>query len=203
MPTLTRLRTVVVATLTAILSCPGTQASGQNPEPIPLELKNGLAQARGKITKDDPVETRTGFPYLKGAPYKVYAVKLQAGQMYRLDMVSADVKTLDPFLRLETASGKVLAADDDSGENLNARIIFRSKEDGTYHLIATSFARQTGTFTIVVRHLAFLNQKRIIWIYHGGYFKKIDEQRWMETNPDGTWYFQEQARNADFIELHD
>jgi hypothetical protein len=66
-------------------------------------------------------------------------------------MVSFDPKALDPYLYVDDATGKQLAEDDDSGGGLNARIVLRAEQDGTYRIRATSFNAGGGTFTLTVR----------------------------------------------------
>ncbi len=83
-----------------------------------------------------------------------YQVKLLADKTYVIDMVSPDQKALDPYLRLFDAAGKKLAEDDDSGGGLNARIVFRSQQDGTYRIEASSFNVGRGAFTLTVREQA-------------------------------------------------
>src|SRR5262249_50097537 len=77
-------------------------------------------------------------------------VKLAAGKTYVIDLVSPDPKALDPFLVLSDAAGKKLAEDDDSGGGLNARILFRAAQDGTFRIRATSFNAGRGEFTLTV-----------------------------------------------------
>jgi serine/threonine protein kinase len=81
----------------------------------------------------------------------VYQVKLNAGKVYVIDMISPDPKALDPYLVLKTADGRYLAEDDDSGGNLNARIVYRALSDGVYRIHATSFNAGSGAFTLTVR----------------------------------------------------
>lgn len=67
-------------------------------------------------------------------------------------MTSPDTKTLDPYLFLKDANGKVLAEDDDSGGFPNARITFTATKTGTYHIVASSFeGRGNGEFTLIMR----------------------------------------------------
>src|SRR5215831_4607100 len=61
-----------------------------------------------------------------GARQLLYQVKLEEGKTYQIDMISPDQKALDPFLVLQDAAFKKLAEDDDGGEGLNARIVFRA-----------------------------------------------------------------------------
>jgi hypothetical protein len=113
---------------------------------IPLELKDGQARVTAKLTKEDPQDTSSMG---RGTPCKVYSVELKAGKEYQIDMVS---KEFDAYLRLETPEGKQVAADDDSGGALNARIIFLPVKDGKYRVITTTFANPSvGEFTLTVR----------------------------------------------------
>ena len=60
---------------------------------------------------------------------------------------------LDPYLYLENPMKNIVAQDDDSGGNLNARILFRATTDGEYRIIATALsdARAIGAYTVTVR----------------------------------------------------
>jgi hypothetical protein len=75
---------------------------------------------------------------------------MTAGKTYMLDMFSAE---FDTYLRLEDGKGKLLAENDDiSPENLNSRIIFNCKKDGTYRIVATSFQQVgRGAFVLIIR----------------------------------------------------
>ncbi len=84
----------------------------------------------------------------------VYRVKLAAGTTYTIDMVAPNQPALDPYLVLTDAAGKRLAEDDDSGGGLNARIVFRPEQAGTFRIVATSFNNGTGDFTLTVRDAA-------------------------------------------------
>jgi tetratricopeptide (TPR) repeat protein/tRNA A-37 threonylcarbamoyl transferase component Bud32 len=84
-------------------------------------------------------------------PALVYQVKLAAGKTYMIEMVSPDPKAIDPFLVLSDAAGKMLAVDDDSGGGLNARIIFRPPQDGTFRIRAASVDSDRGEFNLTVR----------------------------------------------------
>jgi CHAT domain-containing protein/tetratricopeptide (TPR) repeat protein len=80
-----------------------------------------------------------------------YKVKLLAGKTYVIDMISPDQQALDPFLRLLDEKGKQLAEDDDGGEGLNARIIWKAGLAGVHRIVATSFGDGRGPFTLTVR----------------------------------------------------
>src|SRR5206468_3016980 len=72
----------------------------------------------------------------RNGPCKIHRINFSKGKVYQIDMTSTD---FDAYLRIEDAAGRHLAADDDSGGQLNARIIFKAPEDGTYRIIATAF----------------------------------------------------------------
>lgn len=97
----------------------------------------------GKLTDADPKDPG------RGAPSKAHVVRLKAGQVYTIDLVSSQ---FDAFLRLQDNKGKQLAEDDDSGGGLNARIIFKCPRDGEYRVICTSFnAQGRGAYVLTVR----------------------------------------------------
>jgi hypothetical protein len=106
-----------------------------------LAFKEGLAKVDGSIKSDDEKDKA------QKVPCKIYTVDLKAKQNYKIDMVS---KELDSFLRLESADGKELAKDDDSGGGVNARINFRCPEDATYRVICTTFFGGIGPFTLTI-----------------------------------------------------
>jgi formylglycine-generating enzyme required for sulfatase activity len=96
-----------------------------------------------QLTRDDPLDKK-----LTNSHAKVHTVKLAAGKTYFIDMVS---KQLDSYLRLEDVGGEQLGEDDDSGGDLNARIVFNAVKDGSYRVIATSFeGGKTGPYTLSV-----------------------------------------------------
>lgn len=122
-----------------------------------LSLVPGLAPAGGgkekdkdrdfkvedKLTKDDPRDP------VRNAAQKVHKIQMKAGKVYTIDMVS---KEFDCFLRLEDPMGKELDQDDDSGGDLNARIIFNCSKDGEYRVICTAFSPEgVGNFVLTVK----------------------------------------------------
>jgi hypothetical protein len=81
---------------------------------------------------------------------KLYSFEFKAGSTYTIDLGS---QVFDSYLYLfDGKSGKLLAQDDDSGGNLDSRIVYRAERDGVYHVFATSLGgRDTGAFTLSVR----------------------------------------------------
>ena len=74
---------------------------------------------------------------------------MKAGNVYTIDMVSTE---LDSYLRLLDPKGNQLEEDDDSGGNLNARIIFNCTKDGDYKVVTTSFGPDMkGAYSLTVK----------------------------------------------------
>jgi predicted Zn finger-like uncharacterized protein len=125
----------------------GGQGGQAKPGAIRLQMANGQASVGAQLTFQDPVD-----PTAPGCRAKLYQIDLQAGRTYQIDMVSPNPNVLDPFLRIEDMNGRELAQDDDSGGNLNARIIFSPPVTGSYIIYATTFRdNTTGPFTLTVR----------------------------------------------------
>src|ERR1019366_2526017 len=120
-----------------------------------LAITVGFTQAGGEkdfrvaaqFTKDDPKEPQ------RGAPSQAHVGPLKAGKTYTIDMVSTDV---DSFLRLLDEKGKQLEEDDDSGGNLNARIVFACTKDGSFKVVCTTFGAPDtlGSYTLTVKSSA-------------------------------------------------
>ena len=98
---------------------------------------------QGVLTPGDPLDR-----VRPGSYHVVHVYRMTAEKTYTIDLISP----WDNFLRLENAQGQQLAQDDDSGGNLNARIVFRAPQDGWYRIIVTSFAAgASGNYTLKVR----------------------------------------------------
>jgi hypothetical protein len=79
---------------------------------------------------------------------KTYTFKMVEGKTYQIDMIAV----YDTYLRLENAAGDQVAADDDSGGNLQARIIYPSPKTQDYTIICTTYSGGvTGKFNLTVR----------------------------------------------------
>jgi hypothetical protein len=70
---------------------------------------------------------------------------MQEGKTYVINLTST---AFDSYLILESPGGQAVARDDDSGGNLNARIIYRAAEAGTYRVIVTALNARTGPFQL-------------------------------------------------------
>src|SRR5438067_2054358 len=75
-------------------------------------------------------------PHRPGCYEQLHVVNLIAGTTYTIDMRSNQI---DSYLYLEDSAGNVLAQDDDSGGNHDARIVFTPTVSGTYNVVATTF----------------------------------------------------------------
>ncbi|MCI0462344.1 MAG: redoxin domain-containing protein [Gemmataceae bacterium] len=127
-----------VALLAVGMAVVGQAQAGGKKEKPDKEIR-----IQGKLTKDDPRDR------VRNAASKVYPVTLKRGKTYTIDMVSTQ---FDSYLRLEDARGKELAQDDDSGGNLNSRIIFACQADGEYKVICTAFnAQGMGDYVLTVK----------------------------------------------------
>lgn len=123
--------------------------NGQLQMQIPSEMVRPIEKNANKILD---IVGRIGFDDKtpNGKLGKVYTVDLKADRTYVIDLISLD---FDSYLYLFDSKGKLLAQDDDSGGNLDAMIVFRPENDGTYFIHATTLSgRQTGAFSLVVRN---------------------------------------------------
>jgi hypothetical protein len=110
-----------------------------------VELQTALS-VNERLTKQEPA-----YPQ-RGGPHKVHTVRLEAGKNYEIAMTS---RAFDSYLFLEDSAGKVLLEDDDGGEALNARLVFRPVKTDTYRIVATTFERgapstNPGAYTLTV-----------------------------------------------------
>ena len=101
---------------------------------------------KDKLDKDDKLYDKKH--------HKVFVVELEAGKGYQIDMKS---KQVDSYLFLESPDGKVVAKDDDSGGERDARVNYKATVSGKYKIIATHFEKpfngydKFGEFTLTVR----------------------------------------------------
>jgi hypothetical protein len=99
----------------------------------------------GRLTLNDPPDRVRGVMGCRG---RVHSYRMKAGTMYTIRMLS---NQFDSYLRLEDPNGIAIMEDDDGDGFPNARIVFTAPRDGTYRLVATSFAPHTGgSYQIVV-----------------------------------------------------
>ncbi len=81
-----------------------------------------------------------------GSHYKLFTFQGFAGQGVQIDLMST---AFDAYLYLRDSSGNDIAHDDDSGGNLNSRIIQTLPYSGTFQIVAnTLHAGASGPFTL-------------------------------------------------------
>ncbi len=82
------------------------------------------------------------------APYHVYTLDGRRGQRLVIDLMSSD---FDAYLSLRDQDGYVVGSDDDSGEDMNARLRTVLPRDGRYRLVVTAFSENgRGRYTLAV-----------------------------------------------------
>ena len=110
-----------------------------------------LLKKEDKLTADDP---KYQLSFNKAA-FKAYPLKMKAGGTYIIDMVRSNPNDnqLDPYLYLENPMKNIVDSNDNSGGNLNARIMYRASMDGEYRIIATAASDRMaiGAYTLTVR----------------------------------------------------
>jgi hypothetical protein len=128
------------------------------PNAGPVAVKNVKAPTDGLTIQIESFLDRADTPEaVRRFPCKIHAVKLDKETSYQIDLVGHN--NLDTFLRLLDENHKVLAEDDDSGGNLNARIRHKTKKGGIYFIVATTFAGGEGDYTLSVRKVDVVVRK--------------------------------------------
>jgi hypothetical protein len=109
---------------------------------------DGSFRQNNQLTQFDPVTP-------ENLRHKLYAVRMEANRTYEIDMISND---FDAYLNVVDDTARIVAADDDSGGNLNARIIFTPVRGGLFHIEATHCPQEfqpdfptTGKYTLIIR----------------------------------------------------
>lgn len=96
------------------------------------------------IANFDPI-----YP-VNGNRYRSFNLPVQAGRTYVIELNRLPGQTIDPYLYLEDANFNILAHDDDSGGNLNARIVYTATRTEQLTIIVTSFSGGTGAMNLTV-----------------------------------------------------
>lgn len=142
----------------SLVRTPGN-TTGIVPSPPPPNLVKGksLLDDAGTLTKKSP----TNYPGKNGNPYKLYTVNFEAGTTYLIELNKTDEKTnLDPYLILQDPHGKKIAEDDDSGGDLNSRIVHHALETGSYKIYATTLEPgQAGAYRLMVSEVTVVPAK--------------------------------------------
>jgi hypothetical protein len=117
--------------------------------------KTPALEKKDRLTATDPIYKDGGT----NGPFKAYPITLKSGKFYLIDMVRKKTSALvnmDPYLYLEDPSAKnnfekIVARDDDSGGDFNARILYQATKNGEFRIIASSLNTTPGEFTLTVR----------------------------------------------------
>ena len=117
-------------------------------------------EINGEITKNDGNDAKLN------QPAKKYTVKLNKDRTYVIEMSSTD---FDPFLRLLDKAGKELAEDDDSGGELNSRVIHSPAESGDHEIVAATLNGDVGKFNLKVREISIKGEAKAREIPKGGF----------------------------------
>src|SRR5262249_33653196 len=109
----------------------------------------------GQLTNADPFDK-----VRKDCNFRMHIVKMVPGRQYEIRMDSTE---FDSYLRLENSKGKQLAEDDDSGGNLNAKIVFTPTKADNYRNLPPPFPpAQSGLYTLTVRPSGALLQNIVL-----------------------------------------
>jgi len=84
-----------------------------------------------------------------GLRYEDYRVAMQVGQSIAISAISAQI---DPMIQVfEQRDGQPLAEDDDSGQGVNARLVFTAPRMGEYIIrVAGVFPQLRGPYTLTI-----------------------------------------------------
>jgi hypothetical protein len=115
--------------------------------PMPEAVKVSLPADKKPLVLKESLKADDARDPVMGQPTRIYEVELEADQVYRIDLKS---RHFDSFLRLVDEKNKELARDDDSGGDLNARILFRPKVRGSYRIVATTLKGQVGNYVFSI-----------------------------------------------------
>jgi thiol-disulfide isomerase/thioredoxin len=143
-----RFLAVGLVTLTSLSLVPALPAGGKKTDEKEFKVE-------GKLTATDPNNKVMG----QDRPFKSYDYKMKSGTIYVIEMKDPTFdpqkreKNFDPFLRLENPQGKEVAFNDDGDprKNLDSRIVYMAKENGTFKIIATCLTPVMGNFVLTVR----------------------------------------------------
>lgn len=122
-------------------------------EPVGINVAfggDGTFRASSLLTAADPIS-----PF--GGRHKLYLAQFEAGKTYHIELAVRDVKGkdfgFDPYLYLLDDQKKVLAEDNDSGGEPNARIVYRAERTGSFRILATHFGplKTVGPYNLSIR----------------------------------------------------
>ncbi|HTT68786.1 MAG TPA: hypothetical protein VMF70_12230 [Gemmatimonadales bacterium] len=134
-------RTHYALALLALAGCAPSRPEAIAPVVRTLAMNS---EATGRLTRSDA-------RLRDSSVYQAWRFDAQAGQIVQIDVASV---AFDAFAILQTTDDSILARDDDSGGQRNARIIFTIPATGSYEILANSWQRgHYGPYTVRLRSL--------------------------------------------------
>jgi hypothetical protein len=125
----------------------------EGPKEEKIDVTGGveILHAEEELTKTDPKDKER-----TDSAHHQYSLPMRGGKTYVIECTS---KEIDSYLRLEDASGKKLAEDDDGAGYPNARIIFKCPKSDNYRIFVTTYGKGAekaefgnyGNYTLTVR----------------------------------------------------
>ena len=136
---------VLISAMALACLAPAPLLAGGKKEDEPKQVE----KAKDVVVNSELIAADPKDRVLTQSHCKTYTYKMVQGRTYQIDLMSRD---FDAFLRLETPGGQQVAADDDGGEGLNSRIVYRAPQTGDFQIFAMSLGGgSTGKFTLIVR----------------------------------------------------
>jgi hypothetical protein len=134
---------------------PGNTASivpsKDTPPPIVAKGKTIFQVPTATLGPGDPIN----YPGRLAIPYKFWPIPFVGGKTYVIEMNKVGNDSIDPYLILHNPQNVKVAEDDDSGGDLNARIVFQAPATGIYGVFATTLQiNQGGNFQFIVSEAA-------------------------------------------------
>lgn len=88
-------------------------------------------------------------PIFKKLPHHTHKMKMESGKLYVIDLTSTQ---FDPIVGIRNAGAtNLITADDDSGEDFNARLVYVPTLNGTYELLCGSRDKKFGDFSLSIQ----------------------------------------------------
>ncbi len=110
-----------------------------------------LETYKSKSIFSDDGELITESDFFSEREGRHYASHKFSGKAHQIVSISLTSDSFDPFLFLVDSKGNILARDDDGGSELNSAIVFQLPNDGSYQVIATTYAEGAiGEYSISV-----------------------------------------------------
>lgn len=113
----------------------------------PVRAPSRFDRSNSGISGGTTLLNRTGT--LSGNDrYDYHTVRLIGGRTYTISLTSSQ---FDTYLIVRSQSGGTVARDDDGGNGLNSRVVFRPQTSGEYQIVVTSYQRNgRGTYRVKV-----------------------------------------------------